>query len=330
MGIVFKLKTQKFVIKNKLSFSLRITLLASILILSGIFAQSVSAQEIPPWVKNNAGWWSEDKIKEDDFVKGIEFLIQNEILKIPQTQISETDKSNNIPSWVKNSAGWWAKDQISNSDFVNSIQYLISQQIITVTNFNQEIKKLEIQKIGTFDISKAGPVEGNQDALFSIIMFSDYQCEKCSLWFKYEKSLLTKDVINSGKAKFYHIDFPFLGEDSFLAAESSFCTDDQDRYVDYQKLLYQKQNGINNGWADYDSLVGYANDLGLDIEQFESCLLWDKHKLQIKHNKKIGSAHGVVGTPVFFIVNSVDETKKITGPQPSMIFQKVIDELESK
>ena len=144
---------------------MRITLLVSVLILSGLYVQSVSAQEIPPWIKN--------------------------------------------------SAGWWAKDQISDSDFVNGIQYLIIQQIISVSNYNQEIKESEIQKIGTFDISKSGPVEGDKDALFSIIMFSDYQCEKCSLWFKHEKSLLTKDIINPGKAKFYHLDFPFLGEDSF-------------------------------------------------------------------------------------------------------------------
>ena len=304
-----------------------VTLLVSALILSGIFTQSVSAQEIPSWIKNSAGWWSEDKINEDDFVKGIEFLIQNEIIKIPQTKISETQKSNDIPSWIKNSAGWWAADQISDYDFVNGIQYLISQQIISVTNYSQEIKELEIQKIGTFDVSKSGPVEGSKDAVFTIIMFSDYQCDKCSLWFKHEKSLLIKDIINPGKAKFYHLDFPFLGEDSFLAAEASFCANDQGKYTNYQKLLYQKQSGINNGWADYDSLVGYAADLGLDVEQFESCLLWDKHKLQIKHNKEVGSIHGVVGTPVFFVVNSDDKSKKITGPQPSMIFQKVIEEL---
>lgn len=37
---------------------------------------------IPGWIKNNANWWSEGLISEDEFVKGIEFLIENRILKV--------------------------------------------------------------------------------------------------------------------------------------------------------------------------------------------------------------------------------------------------------
>ena len=291
-----------------------------------------TAQEIPSWIKNNAGWWAEGKINEKDFVKGIEFLIQNQVLEIPQTEISQSSESQGIPTWIRNNAGWWAKDQISDEDFMNGIQYLISQKIISVTNNpNLESQEPTIEKIGTFDLSKAGPFEGEKNAKITIIMFSDYQCEKCALWFEHEKNLLAKEIINSGMAKFYHLDFPFLGEDSFLAAESTYCANDQGRYADYQQLLYEKQNGINNGWASHDSLVKYASDIGLDVEQFDSCLMWDKHKLRIQYNKEVGSFHGVVGTPVFFVVNSDndDAIKKVVGPQPPMIFQQVINELES-
>ena len=37
---------------------------------------------IPGWIKNNANWWSEGLISEDEFVKGIEFLVENRILKV--------------------------------------------------------------------------------------------------------------------------------------------------------------------------------------------------------------------------------------------------------
>ncbi len=36
---------------------------------------------IPSWIKNNAGWWSDDLISEGDFVKGIEFLIGQGIIR---------------------------------------------------------------------------------------------------------------------------------------------------------------------------------------------------------------------------------------------------------
>lgn len=35
---------------------------------------------IPGWIKNNADWWSEGLISEDEFVKGIEFLVESRIL----------------------------------------------------------------------------------------------------------------------------------------------------------------------------------------------------------------------------------------------------------
>jgi len=39
-------------------------------------------QTIPPWIKNTAGWWAENKIPDEEFLKGINFLIDNELLVI--------------------------------------------------------------------------------------------------------------------------------------------------------------------------------------------------------------------------------------------------------
>ena len=38
--------------------------------------------QIPEWVKNNAKWWSEGKISEQEYLNSIEFLIDNKILKL--------------------------------------------------------------------------------------------------------------------------------------------------------------------------------------------------------------------------------------------------------
>ena len=45
--------------------------------LSGIlFLPSASAQLVPDWVKNTAGWWATDAISETEFVNSIEYLIK--------------------------------------------------------------------------------------------------------------------------------------------------------------------------------------------------------------------------------------------------------------
>lgn len=86
---------------------------------------------IPSWVKNNAKWWSQGKVNDNQFEKGIQYLIQSGIMKVPQTSVSAST-SQGIPIWVKNNAGWWASGQISDAEFVKGIQYMISNGMISL------------------------------------------------------------------------------------------------------------------------------------------------------------------------------------------------------
>jgi hypothetical protein len=40
------------------------------------------AVTIPAWIKNNAGWWAEGQIDDDSFVQGIQYLIEEGIMRI--------------------------------------------------------------------------------------------------------------------------------------------------------------------------------------------------------------------------------------------------------
>lgn len=103
------------------------------LINTNMFASSGTQADlkIPSWIKNNAKWWAEGSLTDDDFTKGIQYMVQNGIMKIPHTQ-SDSSLSHQIPSWVKTNAGWWANGQISDNDFVKGIQYLANSGIIHV------------------------------------------------------------------------------------------------------------------------------------------------------------------------------------------------------
>jgi hypothetical protein len=91
-------------------------------------------QEIPSWIKNNAGWWAEGAIDDDSFVQGIQFLIKEDIMKIPPTSQGSSGGSNEIPSWIKNNAGWWAEGAIDDDSFVGGIQFLIEEGIMSISS----------------------------------------------------------------------------------------------------------------------------------------------------------------------------------------------------
>ena len=44
--------------------------------------QTPVVHEIPSWIKNNAGWWADGSIDDDSFVGGIQFLIEEGIMRI--------------------------------------------------------------------------------------------------------------------------------------------------------------------------------------------------------------------------------------------------------
>ncbi len=87
---------------------------------------------IPSWIKNNAGWWADGSIDDNSFIQGIQFLIKEDVLKIPPTTQGMGSGSNEIPSWIKNNAGWWADGSIDDNSFIQGIQFLIKEGILRI------------------------------------------------------------------------------------------------------------------------------------------------------------------------------------------------------
>ena len=87
--------------------------------------------QIPAWIKVNADWWSTDQISDSEFLEGIDFLFEKEIISVPlRGVVSESQWK--IPQWIKTPANWWYNEKISDDEFLNLIQSLVRQKIIVV------------------------------------------------------------------------------------------------------------------------------------------------------------------------------------------------------
>ena len=152
------------------------------LIGSSILIPNSSAQEetqIPSWIKNVAEWWAANEISEKEFLTGIEYLINNNIISfffVPCGAVAATAASDPtleaklIPDWVKNNAEWWATDQIEDADFLNGIEYLITKNIIGIDN-----KKIKGQiPIEDVTFSSAWTVDKNLQVFVASNFFEIY------------------------------------------------------------------------------------------------------------------------------------------------------------
>ena len=172
------------------------------------------------------------------------------------------------------------------------------------------------------------PLLGSQTAHVTIIEMGDYQCEMCKRWYDNTRPAIIENFIDTGKVNMFFIDYPILGTDSALAAEATYCADDQGKYWDYHVTLYDYQGHMNSGWANAERLKSFAFNLGLNMDEFEECLDSSKYDERVKLNWQKASAGGATSTPTFIIVNTeTGNEEKIVGAQPYAVFEKVINSM---
>ena len=175
-------------------------------------------------------------------------------------------------------------------------------------------------------IQGGSPILGNPSAPITILEWGDYQCTFCYRFHENTLNTLERDYIKSGKVNLVFKDFPLNGPDSLLAAEASYCADDQGKYWQYHDELYKNWGGEKTGWITRWSLNAFGTAVGLDLDKFNQCL--DEHKYQDKVNLlyQFGRDIGIDATPYFLIFNE-EKIIKIRGNQPLETFLKTIDEL---
>ena len=88
-------------------------------------------------------------------------------------------------------------------------------------------------------IENGSPIMGNPDAKITILEWGDYQCTFCYKFHQNTLDTLNEDFIKTGKVNLVFKDYPLNGPDSLLAAEASYCAQDQEKYWQYHDELYK-------------------------------------------------------------------------------------------
>jgi protein-disulfide isomerase len=157
------------------------------------------------------------------------------------------------------------------------------------------------------------PSIGPATAPVTIIEFGDYQCPYCKLWHEQVFDRLMANY--PGQVRFVYRDFPLPSHPEALpAAEAADCALQQNAYWKFHDALYGQQYGL--GRSAYDH---YANDLGLNVSTFDSCLDSHQYRATINASAQYGAGLGIDSTPTFFI-NGIP----VIGAQPYEVFQQIV------
>lgn len=207
-----------------------------------------------------------------------------------------------------------------------TIEFAPETEVIEIVGTFVQAPAASTLIIGGVDLSQASPRLGSADASVTIIEFGDYQCPRCKSWFDFTKPQIDSNYIDTGVANLYFVDVDYIGGDSHTASIATYCAQDQGMYWEYHDTLYENQKSVHGGWASASNLVGFAEDIGLDTTEFETCLQSSEQMERLDFNAEQGTAQGVRGTPHFIIVGPGGSVH-IAGPQPYGPFDDTIQKI---
>ena len=176
------------------------------------------------------------------------------------------------------------------------------------------------------NLMQGSTILGNPDAKITIVELGDYQCTFCYKFHDETMKKIDQAYIKTENVNFVYRDFPLNGPQSILASEASYCAQKQNKFWEYHDTLYNNWGGENTGWITKNVLLGFANDVKLDLDSFSQCLENSEFKQKVLDNEQFAREIGIDATPSFLIFND-SELYRVIGAQPFERFEQALQEL---
>jgi protein-disulfide isomerase len=168
-------------------------------------------------------------------------------------------------------------------------------------------------------------IEGKGSTGVTLVEFGDYQCPYCSIYYPTVKQIVAE---YNDKITFQFVNFPLpnLHQNAFSAARAAEAADKQGKFWEMHDIIYTNSdpNGAK-GWvasnAPSSIFNQYAQQLGLNIDQFKKDYASSAVNDAINADMTKGNKLGIEGTPAFMV-----NGKKVTIQNTAEDFKKVLDE----
>lgn len=176
--------------------------------------------------------------------------------------------------------------------------YMNTQNRVDVSDVNGN----EVQSASDKNGQIADHVAGDPDAEVTIVEYGDFQCPGCADAFpvlRQVKEEYSEDIA------FIFRNFPLstIHPNARAAAAAAEAAGLQGKYWEMHDQLYGNQQAWSNlgGGERTDVFASYAENLGLDREQFLNDIDSDNVTAKINFDTELGKAADVTGTPAIFV-----------------------------
>jgi Na+/H+ antiporter NhaA len=137
-------------------------------------------------------------------------------------------------------------------------------------------------------------IRGPLDAPVTVVEYGDFECPYCGRAERVVRELLR----DFGDVRYVwrHLPLNDVHPNTQLAAEAAEAAADQGAFWEMHDLLLEHQDALRP-----NDLIGYAEQLGLDVERFTNDLREQAGAARVAEDVDSADLSGVSGTPTFFI-----------------------------
>ena len=86
--------------------------------------------QIPDWFKQTTEFWTSQNMTNEEYIQTLEFLLEEQIMYVPQTKLPKDNIDIIIPIWISDIAKKWIDNKITNDEFSIGIQWMLENNLI--------------------------------------------------------------------------------------------------------------------------------------------------------------------------------------------------------
>jgi len=207
---------------------------------------------------------------------------------------------------------------LANSNQTNNNQPALTNQSADIVSKNM-VSFLADNPIVEPQIRDTDPILGSKEAPITIYEYSSLACPSSARMNPLIKELLK---LYPDKVKIVWKDLPLA--DVYPNAKGAHlalrCAQEQNKFSEYQELLFANQNDLSQ-----KNLLALANQAGLNLDNFNTCLADSQTAQLINENIAEAESLDIPGTPHFYI-----NSQELLGISQLEDFQQIIDAELSK
>lgn len=166
-------------------------------------------------------------------------------------------------------------------------------------------------------------IKGNATASVKLVEYADFQCPGCAGIYP-----IVNEVVEKYKDQiaFQYVHFPLvtIHQNAMAAHRAAESAGNQGKFWEMYDLLYQGHASWNNSSAAASIFESYAQQLSLNIDQYNSDVASSAVNDVIQADIRQGQTLGVRATPTFYLNDEILEPTPTTVEEFSQVIEKAI------